>query len=438
VSSLTARVAAAVDALVPAGATCLVGVSGGPDSLALLDLLHLTAALHGRSLVVGHIDHGIAEGSARVADRVEALATERGIPIRRVRLELGGGASETRARGARRAALIEIARDVDARAILLAHHADDQAETVLLRLLRGSGPAGLAGMAARSGIWVRPLLGITRAELAEHLASRGLEGWQDPANTDPRHLRSWLRGAILPRLAERLPDLTSRLLRAARQAAAARQGWDAIPELLAALELRTDSGAISVAAPPLWGYRSEVRHAVLAALGRRFGVPLGERRLSAIDRLAHAARGTVRLADTLEVELFDGRLTLKPPVTATDAPVALEIGQSVRLGRAAFLVESAAGGETSRGGWSTQLKPGRYLARPWRRGDRIRPLGGQGSRAVAVLLREARVPVGRRSAWPVVTRADDATIVWVPGICRADAALPEPGTKALHVECAFT
>ena len=436
--TLAARVAAAVDALAPAGATCLVAVSGGPDSLALLDLMQLTSGMHGRRLIVGHVDHGISELSAQVAEQVAIAAAERGLPLRSIRLELGAAASESRARVARRAALLAVAQQTGAQVIVLGHHADDQAETVLLRLLRGSGPAGLAGMAARTGIWVRPLLTIPRRELAEHLRSRGLQAWDDPANSDPRHLRSWLRGTVLPLLTGRLPDLTPRLLRAGRQAAAARIAWDQIPELLEPLALRADSGAISVAAPPLWGYRSEVRHAVLAALGRRFGVPLGERRLAAIDRLAASGRGTVRLAATLEAELFDARLLLRHPVAVVRASVALEIGQSARIGQAEFAVGAGLGVATSRRGWSTDLSLGNYLARSWQRGDRIRPLGGRGSRAVSVLLREARVPVGRRRVWPVVTDALGATIVWVPGICRADAALPEPGTKALHVECAFT
>ena len=436
--TLADRVTAQVDMLTPTGATCLVAVSGGPDSLALLDLLQLTADRHRRPLVVGHVDHGISAVSAEVAEQVAKAAAERGVPMRSVRLELGSAASESRARVARRAALVEMAEQAGAQVILLAHHADDQAETVLLRLLRGSGPAGLAGMAPKAGIWVHPLLTVTRAELAEHLLARGVPSWQDPANVDPRHLRSWLRTMVLPLLQQRLPDVTSRLLRAGRQAAAARAAWDELPELLEPLAIQTDSGAISVAAPPLWGYRSEVRHAVLAALGRRFGVPLGERRLAAIDRLEHSGRGTIRLAATLEAELFGARLTLRHPVSASMATVSLEVGVPGWVGLAEFTVGAGSGGVAARGGWDIDLAPGRYLARGWRRGDRIRPLAGRGSRAVSVLLREAGVPVGRRREWPIVTDADGTTIVWVPGICRAGASLPEPGTKALHVECAFT
>jgi tRNA(Ile)-lysidine synthase len=292
-------------------------------------------------------------------------------------------------------------------------------------------------MAAKAGVWVRPLLRVSRRELSEYLVERGIEAWNDPANADPRHLRSWLRTAVLPMLGEKLPDITPRLLRAGRQAAAARAAWDQLPELLEPLSVRMESGAISVAAPPLLGYRSELRHAVLAALGRRFGVPLGERRLAAIDRLSASGRGTVRLAATLEAELFDDRLTLRHPGGEPSAAMALVVGAPARAGLAEITTREAVGSVASRSGWETDLAPGQYFVREWRRGDRIRPLAGRGSRAVSVLLREARVPVSRRREWPVVTDEAGTTIVWVPGICRAGASLPEPGTKALHVECAF-
>ena len=116
--------------------------------------------------------------------------------------------------------------------VLTAHHADDQVETVLMRALAGSGPAGLAGMAARSGLLVRPLLPFRRALLAGYVRGRALPVWYDPANQNPRHLRSWLRGDALPMLRSRLPKVDEALLSVARQAGRDRAAWDAVLDLL--------------------------------------------------------------------------------------------------------------------------------------------------------------------------------------------------------------
>jgi tRNA(Ile)-lysidine synthase len=437
--SLEQHAADELKRLITPGATCLVAVSGGPDSLALLDLLHRSATGDSYTVVVGHVDHGIHPESAWVAEQVAAAAGSRNLPFHLRHLGLGAGTSETRARVARRAALVELAAEASASAIVLAHHADDQAETVLLRLLGGSGPAGLAGMAPRHGVWVRPLLQVRRDTLRRYLASRGLSEWTDPANSDPRHLRSWLRVAIIPGLRDRLPDIVDRLNRAGRQAAEARRAWGQVPELLSGLDVRAMRRGISVAAPVLQGYRSPLRHAVLAALGRRIGVLLGARRLAALDQLIEGqSGGVVTLAKAIRAELAFGRLTLSVVDERVPDPVALVAGRTVVLGDAQLAVANECAGATVRAGWSTALVPGNYIARTWRPGDRIRPLSGAGSRAVSVLFREARVSPLRRRTWPVVVTGDDATIVWVPGICRADVAVPAEEDEAWRVECAFS
>src|SRR5690606_9831728 len=173
------------------GRRALVAVSGGADSVALLDLLVATRERHGLDLAAAHVDHGIHPGSAAVADAVAALAARLGVPLVRGRLRLGPGAGETLARARRHRWLDAARRRTGADLVLLAHHADDQAETVLMRVLRGSAPAGLAGIRPVRGRLVRPLLGASRAELRAHCEARGLPWWDDPANDDPAHLRSW-------------------------------------------------------------------------------------------------------------------------------------------------------------------------------------------------------------------------------------------------------
>lgn len=435
---IVATVAAAIEKLSPPGATVLVAVSGGPDSIALLELLHRGRAVHGRVLHVGHVDHGIAPESAAVATMVERCAVERALPFHKTVLALGPGASETRARRARRAALERMAEALDADTIATAHHADDQAETILLRLLRGSGPAGLAGMAPRAGRWIRPLLEVHRDTLHGWLAHHDLAGWQDPANRDPRHLRSWLRQGVLPILTERLPDVVERLTGAGRQASASRTAWDEMPGLLPALDLQGSGGVLSVAAPPLRGYRSEVRRALFGALGRRMGALLGERRLAVLERLLmHAQSGTtVRVDRRLEVELFGDRMHFRRPERGVPGRVKLPARGDVVFGAARFAVGAGTAEEASRSGVVAWFPGVPLEVRAWQFGDRIRPLGGIGSRRVASLLREAGVPSGDRARWPIVVGHlnGEAVVLWVPGICRADAAVPEAGTEAVRVE----
>src|SRR5688572_23242543 len=288
----------------------VVAVSGGPDSMALLDLLARTAPGHGLELVVGHVDHGIDPKSADVARLVARAAAERALPIESVRLELGASASETEARLARLAALEDIRARVGAGTILLAHHAEDQAETVLMRVLRGSGPAGLAGIPERRGPLVHALLPFRRADLARYVQRQDIAVWQDPANRDARHVRSWLRSELLPLLEGRLPGAHGSLVAVAAQARSGRDAWDAVLDVLPGLEPRLEDGGISVAAPVLAGYDSKLGSAIASALGRRVGCTIGPVRSARL--LALAASGEsghrVPLGGSWLAEIAFGRL----------------------------------------------------------------------------------------------------------------------------------
>src|SRR2546427_1140816 len=258
------------------GAT-IVAVSGGADSVALLDLLNEVAAEFGLTLVVAHADHGIQRGSGDVGKRVHGLAEQYGLPFELGELHLGLDATETTARRARYAWLAEVRRRREAHYLVTAPHRDDQVETILLRVLRGSGPAGLAGIAARSrGGLVRPLLPFSRAELAAHVAARGLPHHDDPANRDPRHLRSWVRHTLLPLLHERLgPRALDDVLRLGAHAAAERRAWDAALELMPELALHLEDRGFSVAREALRRYDATVAVALVRAAARRAGLVLG-------------------------------------------------------------------------------------------------------------------------------------------------------------------
>ncbi len=189
----------AIGASSPVTAPVVVGCSGGADSTALLAL----AVDRGLAPIAVHVDHGLREGSGSEHEVVAAHAAVLGAHSVAVRVEVGaGGNLEARARDARYETLEATARQHGASAVLVGHTADDQAETVLLALLRGSAAAGLAGMPVRRGVIVRPLLGVRRAETEAMCAALGLDPLHDPSNDDRSFRRAWIRHEVLPLLAE--------------------------------------------------------------------------------------------------------------------------------------------------------------------------------------------------------------------------------------------
>ena len=185
-------------------ARILVAVSGGPDSMALLDVM---TSLHGE--VVAHgVDHGLRTEARAELDLAEALARDRGVTFSRSRVKVArGGNLQARAREARWKALVLAARKSDARAIATAHHADDRAETMLIRLLQGSGTRGLAVMPPRAPVAgarelevVRPLLRARKRDVLTHLERHSVTYARDPSNEDPRYLRTRVRRELLPLL----------------------------------------------------------------------------------------------------------------------------------------------------------------------------------------------------------------------------------------------
>jgi tRNA(Ile)-lysidine synthase len=422
---------------VPAGAA-LVAVSGGADSLALLDLLVGAPSAGHLTLAVLHVDHGIAPESGAVAERVRELASRYGLPFALERLSLGAGASETKAREARYRAFRRVLRRLGAAALFTAHHADDQVETLLMRFLKGSGPAGLAGMSARRGRLVRPLLEFTRAELEAHVAALGLEAWQDPANRDPRHLRAWLRHDVLPLLERRLPALRRRLLRASDSFREHREAWEQLLVEWPEVGFRRETDGVSVAAARLRGYSSTVSRCLLRAAARRLGWGIPERHVSRLQELmAQGHTGQVLdLPGGYRAELAFDRLRLfradqhhrAGSVALTGARGTIEVGR--------WRVEWSPGiapDRVSRRGRTTWVVSGADLSvRCWRPGDRMRPLRGAGSRLVVRCMQEAKVPRSHRPDWPVVEH--QGVIVWVPDVCRGDGLVPAPGADAVRID----
>ncbi len=423
----------------------MVAVSGGPDSVALLDLLHTLAPDLGLSLVVAHADHGIQADSGTVGQAVAALARRYGLPFELGELRLGSEASETAARRARYAWLADVQRHHAARYLVTAHHSDDQVETIVLRLLRGSGPAGLAGMPARArGGLVRPLLPFTRRDLVDYVAERGLPVHDDPANRDPRHLRSWIRTVLLPLVSERLgAGALEDVARAGRAAALERRAWDRVLGHLLDLDLRVHEDGFDVARGVVGGYDNALGVAVLRAAARRAGLVLGPRRARQLARLARRPSGRRQpLGGGWAAEVVFDRLHVRVSRAGArevgEVREVVEVVANAERGRARFgefRVEwsaEPAPERVARGDWTTWIAGGAWEVRPLRPGDALVPLGGVGHRPVRRLLMDARVPRSDRAQYPIVARGE--TILWVPGVCRSAADLPRPGTPAVRVD----
>jgi tRNA(Ile)-lysidine synthase len=198
--------------LIERGERVLVAVSGGPDSMALLHVLARLRGKLGFDLVAHGVDHGLrSEAAAELSLAIE-LAHHLGVPmgVTSVQVEKGGNL-QARARELRHRALGEALRASGATKLATGHHADDRAETVLLRLLQGSGPAGLGCLPPRQEEKVRPLLGARRADILLHLGRHAVRYAQDPSNHDPVYLRSQVRHELMPVLERLSPSIVAHL-----------------------------------------------------------------------------------------------------------------------------------------------------------------------------------------------------------------------------------
>jgi tRNA(Ile)-lysidine synthase len=326
-----ARAALAGPCRLPRGTTLLVACSGGPDSLALLHVLSELAPRLGLLLVVAHLDHGLRgkEGAAD-ARAVRRAARSLGLPAIVARadgpawMKARGHRGEDGLRRLRRAFLVRAARQAGAEAIALGHTADDQAETVLLRLARGTGLAGLGAMRPRRGRIVRPLLYATRAEVEGYLHDRGLVARRDATNLDPTFRRNYVRAEILPRLAHLNPKAGPALAALADRAAAVAAWLDdeAKRALLAASEPvrrgRAGGGAagIRLVARNLLGYHPLVRETVFAQAFRRLAgraSGLTRRHFAALEALVvHGHEGAaVDLPGSLRARRARGRICIE-------------------------------------------------------------------------------------------------------------------------------
>jgi tRNA(Ile)-lysidine synthase len=416
------------------GETVLVAVSGGSDSVALLYLLRALVPTWHLGLHVLHVDHGLRSESARDAEFVRRLSARLGVPaeVAEIRVDRAGS-REAAARDARYRALQEHAERVGADRIAVAHTADDQAETVLMRLLQGAGLRGLAGIPPTRGRIIRPLLTQRRRALRALLVSAGIEWLEDPSNDDRAFLRNRIRHEILPALAVAgHPEIVEALGRAARHA---RQATNAI-EGMAARELarlaRPGPGELILPLGELRELPGEIAAEVLRQGAARLGSrgPLRAWAHRGLRRaLARPAprRGFALGGVTVEVSVDALRLARSPasPLASRDVPVPgiltlPEAGLALSAEVGAAADELAIPHDPWRVVFDADALPRPLIVRGRRPGDRLTPFGAAGERRVKGLLIDARLPRWERDRVPIVQAGPE--IAWVGGVRRAAMA----------------
>lgn len=470
--ALYQTVQAAIDAygLIPSGESVVVGVSGGPDSLFLLRVLCELAPSYGATVHAGHLNHGIrpeaAEEAAYVAELCQAWGVDCTVATGDIpaRAAAQGLSLEEAARQARYAFLGRLARDLGGRTVAVGHHADDQVETVLMHLLRGSGLAGLRGMrplarldelhlglapdeAARAlggVLLIRPLLDVTRVEIEGYCRDHGLEPLYDRSNLDTTLFRNRIRHELLPSLESYNPNIRAVLRRMA----------DAL-----AGDYEVLRGMLAEAWPAV--VRSESAERIILDLAALRALPLGLQR-SVLREAAHRLRWSLRdiafenVAGALGIvaqgrvgarALLPGGLTLTlgydaallapdgvgwPPEDRprVDAPVAVALPGDMGLPDGRWrLVAREIRLEALPQGWQENVDS--YTAffdaerlseplslRPRQTGDVLVPLGLGRRQSVKELLINAKVPRPERDGVPLLVCGGQ--VAWVVGV-RVDA-----------------
>lgn len=458
---LQSRYDEALRALVPeTPGLLLVACSGGADSSALALLTAAAAPTLGFTAQLAHCDHGLREGSAAEADAVRALGVRLGLPVHALTLEIpAAGNREAAARSARYAALGQLAERLGATAILTGHSADDQAETLWLWLLRGTGPTGLAPLPAsrplRAGSplrVLRPLLGFRREELRDVLRAQGIAWLEDPSNADLALRRNRVRHRLLPGLAaEYGVDPTANALRLGEQMAELFSYLDS--ELAArgfgeeTLAATTWSQPQLAALPPVLARRFLSQLLLRRGLFSARAVEMTLQRLGAPRDFWSLGfdpeSGWDLTLDGSHMELLcAGDLAAPPPVPqlgfGEEPPIPLPMASEARLALP--------------GGWSLRLarqegNPGPpasareavfdadALAEPlslqpaWRQpGMRMRLLGGPGSRLLSDIFIDRKVPQRWRGGWPLLLDAEGRAL-WLPALARGEQAPVGPQTK---------
>ena len=400
----------------------VLAVSGGPDSAVLLDAV---ARMRGpqHRIIVASVDHGTGAPATEGTARAVASAARLGLPAMSERLTLSRP-GEAAWREARWAFLRRVAALEDAN-VVTGHTRDDQVETVVMRLLRGAGVRGLAGLYAASPV-ERPLLTHSRQDVLDYAQQRGVEYIEDPTNTSLAYLRNRVRLHLLPAIRASSPDFESDILRIARDAANLRVRVD---RLAVEFVLEPRPGAfLAIDAAGLAELPDESLRLVLPALVARAGITVDRRglvRLGDVVRSGAGARG--QISGGFEAVRGRDDLTIVRLLSVNNQVAKLRASGETTFGRFRFVAEPggnfrAPGEGAIADPWRIYIpKSAELVVRQWHPGDRLRiDLKGR-RRRVKRFFADAGVVGPLRLGWPVVVRGDE--VVWIPGIRSSQEAI---------------
>ncbi len=420
----------------------VAAVSGGPDSMVLLDSLLAARRRGGPAVHVAHLDHGLRANAAHVAETVVRHARDAGLPVTAGTPQdypvggSNGAASEAAARQARWTFLRAVARRVQAARIATGHTRNDQAETVLMNLARGSGLRGLSGMREDDGEILRPLLTVSRDDVAAYVQARGLAVDADPLNETPRFRRNRIRHEALPLLDDIYPGAVNAIARSAEIVAEELDGHPLYVQTADGLRmpLHPERAAVAAGAFP--------DRVVAAVRAMRGGRQLGAAQLGAVARaLREDTRGRwVDLLPGAHAFVRDGAVVLYPECVrdaAWQPPVPLVVPGEAQVPGGTIVAKVLEGPESWRQGGAVggsaldrDLLQGRTLTlRAPAPDERVQQEDGRQTRDLSRLLRARGVAADVAPSMPVLEV--DGFAVCVPGVWRDGDFAPRPDTHTI-------
>ena len=433
--------------LISSGDRVLCAVSGGADSVALLILLKQLSAQLDISLSAAHLDHCLRAESAKDATFVVNLCATLEIPvetetvdIRALSAERGEGLEAT-GRFARRRFFERVMLEQGCTSIALAHHADDQAETVLFRLLRGSGLTGLAAMRARSGSYVRPLLPFKKAELCDWLIANGIDWREDDSNLDPNFSRNRIRNQIMPELRIINPQVDEALCRFSQQVALEEDYWmEQVDTCLRQnLTLVWEDDALITSIDQLLAIHQVMRRRALRGILERLRGDLQQIDSGHIDQieallLSSKSQSELSLPGAWVARRYDLlHMRLEPPVFEDFELTILEEGTYPLPNGECLVVTLRSTSEPDQGAVEFCSKQVSFplTVRSVRPGDRFQPSGMDGHKRLKDYFIDNKIP--RESRHNALVVCADATIIWLVGGRRCEGLRPDFGKQLLQM-----